>query len=92
MLKDIQSEIQSAFPDVDRTLDEMSSLTTDVLVTTGISKVGDIPIILNEDAKSILGEVEDKLEEEARLNLSEPLKNLIEDKEKEKAQEQLCES
>ena len=72
MIKDIQSDISRTVPTASHLLSEMTSMTSDVLHNTDIkSEVGKISNSMDADALSILNEVEEILEDEAKSRLPE---------------------
>jgi len=90
MLNSIHKDIARAVPDVNSTLSEVSNVTTGILLSSNVPEPQKISTPVDEDAKSILGEVEDKLEEGARANLPDP-SILSKLKKQEAHNQELCE-
>ena len=89
MLNGIHKDIARAVPDVNSTLSEVSNVTTGILLSSNVPEPQKISTPIDGDAKSILGEVEDKLEEDARANLPDP--SILSALKKEAHRQELCE-
>jgi division protein CdvB (Snf7/Vps24/ESCRT-III family) len=71
MIKGIHSELSKAIPAASEALSEVSTVTTDVLLNADIKADAKISTPIDVDALSILNEIEDVLEGEAKAKLPE---------------------
>jgi len=71
MIKGIQSELSRAIPAASQALSEVSTVTSDVLISANIKADARISTPVDADALSILNEIEGVLEDEAKAKLPE---------------------
>lgn len=71
MIKGIQSELSRAIPAASQALSEVSTVTTDVLLSANIKADARISTPVDSDALAILNEIEGVLENEAKAKLPE---------------------
>jgi division protein CdvB (Snf7/Vps24/ESCRT-III family) len=71
MIKGIHTELNKAIPAASEALSEVSTVTTDVLLNANIKADARISTPVDADALSILNEIEDVLEGEAKAKLPE---------------------
>jgi division protein CdvB (Snf7/Vps24/ESCRT-III family) len=71
MIKGIHTELSKAIPAASAALSEVSTVTTDVLLNANIKADARISTPVDADALSILNEIEDVLEDEAKAKLPE---------------------
>jgi division protein CdvB (Snf7/Vps24/ESCRT-III family) len=71
MIKGIQSELSKAIPAASQALSEVSTVTSDVLISSNIKADARISTPVDADALSILNEIEGVLEDEAKAKLPE---------------------
>lgn len=71
MIKGIHTELSKAIPAASAALSEVSTVTTDVLLNANIKADARISTPVDTDALSILNEIEDVLEDEAKAKLPE---------------------
>lgn len=71
MIKGIQTELSKAIPAASEALSEVSTVTADVLLNANIKADARISTPIDADALSILNEIEDVLEDEAKAKLPE---------------------
>lgn len=71
MIKGIQSELSKAIPAASQALSEVSTVTSDVLISANIKADTRISTPVDADALSILNEIEGVLEDEAKAKLPE---------------------
>lgn len=71
MIKGIHTELSKAIPAASAALSEVSTVTTDVLLNASIKADARISTPVDADALSILNEIEDVLEDEAKAKLPE---------------------
>ncbi|HEU4606295.1 MAG TPA: Snf7 family protein [Nitrososphaera sp.] len=71
MIKGIQSELSRAIPAASQALSEVSTVTSDVLISANIKADVRISTPVDADALSILNEIEGVLEDEAKAKLPE---------------------
>ncbi|HXV46172.1 MAG TPA: hypothetical protein VD736_05820 [Nitrososphaera sp.] len=71
MIKGIHTELNKAIPAASEALSEVSTVTTDVLLKANIKADARISTPVDADALSILNEIEDVLEGEAKAKLPE---------------------
>jgi division protein CdvB (Snf7/Vps24/ESCRT-III family) len=81
MIKGIQTELSKAIPAASEALSEVSTVTTDVLLNANIKADARISTPVDADALSILNEIEDVLEGEAKAKLPEVPTNIPSQKE-----------
>jgi division protein CdvB (Snf7/Vps24/ESCRT-III family) len=72
LIKDIQRDISNVVPSANGIVSEVSSITSDVLVNSNLKlDIGKVPTSMESEAISILNEVEELLEDEAKVRLPE---------------------
>jgi division protein CdvB (Snf7/Vps24/ESCRT-III family) len=72
LIKEIQRDISTVVPSASGMISEVNSITSDVLVNSNLKlDTNKIPTPIDADAISILNEVEDMLEDEAKVRLPE---------------------
>ena len=71
MIKGIQSELSKAIPAASQALSDVSTVTSDVLISANIKADARISTPVDADALSILNEIEGVLEDEAKAKLPE---------------------
>ena len=72
LIKEIQRDISTVVPSASGMISEVNSITSDVLVNSNLKlDINKIPTPIDADAVSILNEVEDMLEDEAKVRLPE---------------------
>jgi division protein CdvB (Snf7/Vps24/ESCRT-III family) len=72
LIKEIQRDISTVVPSASGMITEVNSITSDVLVNSNLKlDINKIPTPIDADAISILNEVEDMLEDEAKVRLPE---------------------
>ena len=72
LVKEIQRDISTVVPSASGMISEVNSITSDVLVNSNLKlDINKIPTPIDADAISILNEVEDMLEDEAKVRLPE---------------------
>jgi division protein CdvB (Snf7/Vps24/ESCRT-III family) len=72
LIKDIQRDISTVVPSASGMISEVNSITSDVLVNSNLKlNINKIPTPIDADAISILNEVENMLEDEAKVRLPE---------------------
>ena len=72
LIKEIQRDISTVVPSASGMISEVNSITSDVLVNSNLKlDINKIPTPIDEDAISILNEVEEMLEDEAKVRLPE---------------------
>jgi len=72
LIKEIQSDISTVVPSASGMISEVNSITSDVLVNSNLKlDINKIPTPIDADAISILNEVENMLEDEAKVRLPE---------------------
>lgn len=76
MIKGIQTELSKAIPAASVVLSEVSTVTTDVLLTANVKADARISTPVDADALSILNEIEGMLENEAKAKLPEVPSNI----------------
>ena len=68
LIKDIQRDISNVVPSANGIVSEVSSITSDVLVNSNLKlDIGKVPTSMDSEAISILNEVEELLEDEAKV-------------------------
>jgi division protein CdvB (Snf7/Vps24/ESCRT-III family) len=76
MIKGIQTELSKAIPAASVALSEVSTVTTDVLLSANVNADARISTPVDADALSILNEIEGMLENEAKAKLPEVPSNI----------------
>jgi division protein CdvB (Snf7/Vps24/ESCRT-III family) len=72
LIKEIQRDISTVIPSASGMISEVNSITSDVLVNSNLKlDINKIPTPIDADAISILNEVEEMLEDEAKVRLPE---------------------
>lgn len=72
LVKEIQRDISTVVPSASGIISEVNSITSDVLVNSNLKlDINKIPTPIDADAISILNEVEEMLEDEAKVRLPE---------------------
>ena len=72
LIKEIQRDISTVVPSASGMISEVNSITSDVLINSNLKlDINKIPTPIDADAISILNEVEDMLEDEAKVRLPE---------------------
>jgi division protein CdvB (Snf7/Vps24/ESCRT-III family) len=72
LIKEIQRDISTVVPSASGMISEVNSITSDVLVNSNLKMdINKIPTPIDADAISILNEVEEMLEDEAKVRLPE---------------------
>ena len=72
LVKEIQRDISTVVPSASGMISEVNSITSDVLVNSNLKlDINKIPTPIDADAISILNEVENMLEDEAKVRLPE---------------------
>ncbi len=72
LIKDIQRDISNVVPSANGIVSEVSSITSEVLVNSNLKlDIGKVPTSMDNEAISILNEVEGLLEDEAKVRLPE---------------------
>ncbi|MDQ6724232.1 MAG: hypothetical protein M3Z01_08220, partial [Thermoproteota archaeon] len=71
MLTDIQKDLSKAVPSATDMLSQVHTLSSDVLINSTISTDGKISSVVDKDALSILNDVQNSLEDEAKEKLPE---------------------
>ena len=72
LIKEIQRDISTVVPSASGMISEVNSITSDVLVNSNLKlDINKIPTPIDADAISILNEVEEMLEDEAKVRLPE---------------------
>jgi division protein CdvB (Snf7/Vps24/ESCRT-III family) len=72
LVKEIQRDISTVVPSASGMISEVNSITSDVLVNSNLKlDINKIPTPIDADAISILNEVEEMLEDEAKVRLPE---------------------
>jgi division protein CdvB (Snf7/Vps24/ESCRT-III family) len=83
MIKGIQTELSKAIPAASVVLSEVSTVTTDVLLSANVNADARISTPVDADALSILNEIEGMLENEAKAKLPEVPSNISVQKQEE---------
>ena len=76
MIKSIQTDLNRAIPSANEVLSEISTVTSDVLLHANIKADARISTPMDTEALSILHEIEDTLEDEAKARLPEVPTNI----------------
>ncbi len=77
MLTDIQKDLSKAVPSATDVLSQVHSLSTDVLMNSTINTDSKISTVVDKDALSILSDVQNNLEDEAKEKLPEVPESII---------------
>jgi division protein CdvB (Snf7/Vps24/ESCRT-III family) len=77
MLTDIQKDLSKAVPNATDIISQVHNISSDVLINSSINTDGKISSVLNKDALSILNDVQNSLEDEAKEKLPEVPESII---------------
>lgn len=77
MLTDIQKDLSKAVPSATDVISQVHNLSSDVLINSAINTDGKISSVLDKDALSILTDVQNNLEDEAKEKLPEVPESII---------------
>jgi division protein CdvB (Snf7/Vps24/ESCRT-III family) len=77
MLTDIQKDLSKAVPSATDVISQVHNLSSDVLINSAINTDGKISSVLDNDALSILNDVQNSLEDEAKEKLPEVPASII---------------
>lgn len=78
MLMDIQKDLSKAVPSATEVISQVHTLSSDVLINSSINTdVGKIGAVVDQDALSILSDVQNSLEDEAKEKLPEVPESII---------------
>ncbi|HEY0579204.1 MAG TPA: hypothetical protein VGC75_00715 [Candidatus Nitrosocosmicus sp.] len=77
MLTDIQKDLSKAVPSATDVISQVHNLSSDVLINSAINTDGKISSVLDKDALSILNDVQNSLEDEAKEKLPEVPESII---------------
>jgi len=77
MLTDIQKDISKAVPSTTNVLSQVHTLSSDVLINSTINTESKIGSVVDKDALSILNDVQNSLEDEAKEKLPEVPESII---------------
>ena len=78
MLVDIQKDLSKAVPSATEAISQVHTLSSDVLINSSINTdVGKIGAVVDQDALSILSDVQNSLEDEAKEKLPEVPESII---------------
>ncbi len=78
MLMDIQKDLSKAVPSATEVISQVHTLSSDVLINSSINTdVGKIGAVIDQDALSILSDVQNSLEDEAKEKLPEVPESII---------------
>jgi len=77
MLMDIQKDLSKAVPSATDVLSQVHTLSSDVLINSAINTDGKINSVVDKDALSILSDVQNSLEDEAKEKLPEVPESII---------------
>jgi division protein CdvB (Snf7/Vps24/ESCRT-III family) len=77
MLTDIQKDLSKAVPSATDVLSQVHTLSSDVLINSAINTDGKINSVVDKDALSILTDVQNSLEDEAKEKLPEVPESII---------------
>jgi division protein CdvB (Snf7/Vps24/ESCRT-III family) len=78
MLMDIQKDLSKAVPSATEVISQVHTLSSDVLINSSINAdVGKIGSVIDKDALSILSDVQNSLEDEAKEKLPEVPESII---------------
>lgn len=77
MLTDIQKDLSKAVPSATDVMSQVHTLSSDVLINSTINTDGKINSVVDKDALSILSDVQNSLEDEAKEKLPEVPESII---------------
>jgi division protein CdvB (Snf7/Vps24/ESCRT-III family) len=77
MLADIQKDLSKAVPSATNVLSQVHTMSTDVLINSTINNESKIGSVVDKDALSILNDVQNSLEDEAKEKLPEVPESII---------------
>ncbi len=77
MLTDIQKDLSKAVPSATDVISQVHNISSDVLINSSINTDGKISSVLDKDALSILNDVQNSLEDEAKEKLPEVPESII---------------
>jgi division protein CdvB (Snf7/Vps24/ESCRT-III family) len=77
MLTDIQKDLSKAVPSATDVMSQVHTLSSDVLINSAINTDGKINSVVDKDALSILSDVQNSLEDEAKEKLPEVPESII---------------
>jgi division protein CdvB (Snf7/Vps24/ESCRT-III family) len=77
MLADIQKDLSKAVPSATNVLSQVHTMSTDVLINSTINTESKIGSVVDKDALSILNDVQNSLEDEAKEKLPEVPESII---------------
>jgi division protein CdvB (Snf7/Vps24/ESCRT-III family) len=77
MLTDIQKDLSKAVPSATNVLSQVHTMSTDVLINSTINTESKIGSVVDKDALSILNDVQNSLEDEAKEKLPEVPESII---------------
>lgn len=77
MLADIQKDLSKAVPSATNVLSQVHTISTDVLINSTINTESKIGSVVDKDALSILNDVQNSLEDEAKEKLPEVPESII---------------
>jgi division protein CdvB (Snf7/Vps24/ESCRT-III family) len=77
MLTDIQKDLSKAVPSATNVLSQVHTLSSDVLINSAINAESKIGSVVDKDALSILNDVQNSLEDEAKEKLPEVPESII---------------
>ena len=77
MLADIQKDLSKAVPSATNVLSQVHAISTDVLINSTINTESKIGSVVDKDALSILNDVQNSLEDEAKEKLPEVPESII---------------
>ncbi len=77
MLTDIQKDLSKAVPTATEVISQVHDLSSDVLINSSINTDGKISSVVDKDALSILNDVQNNLEDEAKEKLPEVPESII---------------
>jgi division protein CdvB (Snf7/Vps24/ESCRT-III family) len=77
MLTDIQKDLSKAVPSATEVLSQVHTMSSDVLINSTINTESKIGSVVDKDALSILNDVQNSLEDEAKEKLPEVPESII---------------
>jgi hypothetical protein len=77
MLADIQKDLSKSVPSATNVLSQVHTMSTDVLINSTINTESKIGSVVDKDALSILNDVQNSLEDEAKEKLPEVPESII---------------
>jgi len=77
MLADIQKDLSKAVPSATNVLSQVHTISTDVLINSTINTESKVGSVVDKDALSILNDVQNSLEDEAKEKLPEVPESII---------------